>query len=120
MRGDLWNFIDFARNSLKNQIIRLPSPAHLYRAVHMVSKGDQGLIAKPGGGDGCGCCRIWKKLNRGLGDDELKGLGSAVNYFHRNAAIQRGEFPLIVDSQSQEIDVRDLSVGNDGIRRKDF
>ena len=68
----------------------------------MISKINQDLVTQSGGGAGCGCCRIWKKLNKGLGDDELKGLASAVNYFDRNAAIQCGEFPLIVDSQPQE------------------
>jgi len=45
-----------------------------------------------------GGCRISKKLNRDLGDDELKGLASAANNVDRNAAVQRGEFPLIMDS----------------------
>ena len=53
-----------------------------------------------------------------LADDEFKRLASAANNIDRDALIQGGEFALFVNSQAQEIDVRDLSMGDDRISYK--
>ena len=47
-------------------------------------------------------------------------MASATNGIRRYPLIQRGEFALLEKSQTQEVDVGNLSMGDDGIRQKDF
>lgn len=54
------------------------------------------------------------------GGDEFKRLTSAANGIDRDVLIQRGKLPLIVNSQAQEVNVRDLSMGDDRISFNDF
>ena len=60
------------------------------------------------------------KVHFCLGGNELKRLASAVDGFGRDALVHRCEFPFIADSEAQEIDVRDLSMGDNGIGCNDF
>ena len=55
-----------------------------------------------------------------LADNEFQRLASTTNCIYRNALIQRGEFAFIANSQAQEIDVCDLSMGNYRISFEDF
>jgi len=52
--------------------------------------------------------------------DELSRLASAADGIDRNPLIQRSQFTFIANSQAQEIDIRDLRMGDDRIRFKDF
>jgi hypothetical protein len=61
-----------------------------------------------------------KEKTTGLAIEEFQGLATAANRIHGDKTIQCGKFTLFFRRQPEQVDIRYMGMGNDGIRLEDF